>query len=87
MIADALERAGSADREKLREALVGTDIQEGPALITGYQRIKFDEQGQNTFAHGVISQNLDGERQTIWPKANRAGGTTPVWPVPGWSER
>lgn len=87
VIADALERAGSADREKLREALVATDLQEGPALITGYQRIKFDEQGQNTFAHGVISQNLDGERKTIWPKANRASDTAPVWPVPAWSER
>lgn len=87
VIADALERAGSADREKLRDALAETDITSGPALITGYQRIKFDEQGQNTFAHGVISQNLDGERKTIWPKENRAPDTKPVWPVPGWGER
>lgn len=87
VIKDALERAGSADREKLRDALAETDITEGPSLFTGYQRIKFDEHGQNTFAHGVISQNLDGERRAIWPLENRGEGVTPAWPVPKWSER
>lgn len=87
VLKDALERAGSADRDKLRDALAETDITEGPALYTGYQRIKFDEHGQNTFAHGVISQNLDGERRAIWPKANRGEDVKPVWPVPKWSDR
>lgn len=87
VIADALERAKSADRQKLRDALAATDITSGPALFTGYQRIKFDENGQNTFAHGVISENLGGKRQTVWPLENRASGTTPVWPVPAWSQR
>ncbi len=87
VIADALERARSADRQKLRDALAATDISSGPALFTGYQRIKFDEQGQNTYAHGVISQNLDGKRRTVWPPENRMASTKPVWPVPGWSQR
>lgn len=87
VLADALERAGSADREKLRDAIAQSDIQSGPALITGYGRIKFDEQGQNTHAHGVISQNLNGQRRTIWPLENRGSDTKPVWPVPAWSER
>jgi len=87
VIRDALERAGTADREKLRNALAATDITSGPALATGYQRIKFDEQGQNTFAHGVISQNLDGKRRTIWPLENRAPDVKPAWPVPEWSKR
>jgi branched-chain amino acid transport system substrate-binding protein len=87
VIADALERAKSADRQKLRDALATTDITTGPALFTGYRRIKFDEQGQNTFAHGVISQNLDGKRRTVWPLENRVASTKPVWPVPGWSQR
>lgn len=87
VIKDALERAASSDREKLREALAQTDITEGPALFTGYQRIKFDENGQNTFAHGVISQNLNGKRRAIWPIENRADDVTPAWPVPKWSER
>ena len=87
VIADALERAASAEPDAIRDALVKTDIEDGPALITGYNRIKFDENGQNTFAHGVISENLDGERRTIWPKENRGETTAPVWPVPSWSER
>lgn len=87
VIADALERAKTADRQKLRDALATTDITAGPALFPGYQRIKFDEQGQNTFAHGVISQNIDGKRRTVWPLENRIASTKPVWPVPGWSAR
>ncbi|WP_211109637.1 ABC transporter substrate-binding protein [Azospirillum oleiclasticum] len=87
VLADALERSGSTDREKLRDAIAASDIQSGPALITGYGRIKFDEQGQNTHAHGVISQNLNGQRRTIWPLENRGSETKPVWPVPAWSER
>lgn len=87
VIKDALERAASADREKLRESIAATDITSGPALFTGYQRIKFDENGQNTFAHGVISQNLEGKRRAVWPSENRASDTKPVWPVPSWSAR
>lgn len=87
VIKDALERAASADREKLRESIAATDITSGPALFTGYQRIKFDEHGQNTFAHGVISQNLEGKRRAVSPIENRAADTKPVWPVPGWSAR
>ena len=35
----------------------------------------------------VISENIDGKRRTVWPLANRAAGTKPVWPVPGWAQR
>ncbi|MFG1343334.1 ABC transporter substrate-binding protein [Xanthobacter autotrophicus DSM 431] len=87
LIKDVLERAGSADREKIRDALATTDITSGMPLIVGYQRIKFDEQGQNTFGHGVISENIGGERRTVWPAENRAADTKPVWPVPDWSAR
>lgn len=87
LIADAIERAKSSDREKLRVALAETDITSGPALITGYQRIKFDNEGQNTFAHGVISENINGKRHTVWPNDSRAKDTKPVWPVPAWSKR
>ena len=87
VIKDALERAKSADRDKLRDALAATDITAGPALFPGYQRIKFDAAGQNTFAHGVISENIGGKRRTVWPSENRAADTKPVWPVPTWAQR
>jgi branched-chain amino acid transport system substrate-binding protein len=87
VIADALERAKSADRQKLRDALAATDITDGLALFPGWLRIKFDENGQNTYAYGVITENLDGERRTVWPSEKRLPGTKLVWPIPAWSER
>ncbi|WP_254443626.1 ABC transporter substrate-binding protein [Ruegeria atlantica] len=85
--ADAIARAGSAERDAIRDALAATDITEGPALITGYQRVSFDENGQNLDAHGVISQNIAGERLTVWPQENRLESTTPAWPIPSWRDR
>jgi len=84
---DVLERAASKDKTKIRDAFAATEITSGPALITGFQKVIFDENGQNPHAHGVISQNIAGERLTIWPSENRLETTKPVWPVPKWSER
>jgi len=87
VIYDALERSGSTDREKIRDALAKTNITKGPALITGYQKISFDQTGQNVYAHGVVSQNQNGRRVTLWPGANRLPSAKPVWPVPPWNKR
>jgi branched-chain amino acid transport system substrate-binding protein len=87
LIHDALNRSGSTDREKIRNALAKTDITAGPALVTGYQRITFDPKGQNAHAHGVVSQNQKGDRTPLWPQDNRPPGAKPVWPVPSWDQR
>ena len=87
ILRDVLERAASTDREKIRDAMAKTDINNGLALITGYKRITFDDKGQNLHAHGAITQNIGGERRTVWPAANRLPDTKPVWPVPDWSKR
>jgi branched-chain amino acid transport system substrate-binding protein len=87
VIYDALERSGSAEREKIRDALAKTNITSGPALITGYQKISFDKKGQNVNAHGVVSQNQKGRRITLWPIANRFPKAKPIWPVPAWDKR
>ena len=86
-IYDVLQRVGSLDKEKIREAFATTNITSGPALIMGWQKIAFDKDGQNVDAHGVISQNFKGKRTTIWPVANRPKGVKPVWPIPAWNER
>jgi len=86
-IYDVLQRAGSLDKEKIREAFVKTNITSGPALIMGWQKIAFDKDGQNLDAHGCVSQNLKGKRTTIWPVANRPQNLKPVWPVPAWKDR
>ncbi|WP_320172608.1 ABC transporter substrate-binding protein [Maridesulfovibrio sp.] len=86
VLADALERAGSTDPAKLREALAATDLKTGPAAIVSYDAIEFDETGQNKHASPVIVQVNDIgkglERITIWPKSARRSGYTPVFPIP-----
>src|SRR5882724_9899233 len=48
VMADAINRAKSTDGEKIREALVATDMA-GDVTIMPWRRIKFDEMGQNNF--------------------------------------
>jgi branched-chain amino acid transport system substrate-binding protein len=85
---DVFTRAASIDKERVREAFAKTNITSGPATgIMGWQKIAFDQEGQNVDAHGVISQNFKGKRTTIWPVANRPKGIVPVWPIPAWGQR
>ncbi|WP_258358581.1 ABC transporter substrate-binding protein [Moorella sulfitireducens (nom. illeg.)] len=84
VLADALERAGSTDGNKLREALANTDITSGPATFM-YDRIKFDETGQNISAQNVIAQVQGGKPMVVWPDKYKIAD--PKWPVPGWDKR
>lgn len=87
VIADALERAGSTDPEKIRQALAETKITEGPAMILPYDIIEFDEEGQNPHASLIMVQVRDGKRVTVWPESAKNPDYDPVWPVPKWEER
>jgi branched-chain amino acid transport system substrate-binding protein len=97
VVKDALERAGSADRLKLRDALAATDLTEKtckgmmrkvpggsycPAFIQGISRVKFDQTGQNIYSHGMISQNQNGVRIPFSPLECRPKGAKLVWPMP-----
>jgi branched-chain amino acid transport system substrate-binding protein len=86
VIADALERAASLEPAKIRDALAATDLKTGPAAIVAYDSIKFDATGQNENAALAIVQINDLgqglERITVWPKASRRAGYTPVFPMP-----
>jgi branched-chain amino acid transport system substrate-binding protein len=93
----------AAFRKSIRDALAATDITaetakdvltapDGskyyPALVRGVQRIKFDAQGQNTYSHGQISQNIKGIRWPMSPTAVRMSDSPSVaWPVPPWDKR
>jgi branched-chain amino acid transport system substrate-binding protein len=81
------EKAASIDPAVLRKAASEIDISSGPALILGYQRIKFDENGQNTFAHGTISQRQGGKRIVLWPDKNKTPGADVILPIPDWNSR
>ncbi len=84
VLRDALERAGTTDREAVRDALAETEIC-GDENILPYECIRFDDSGQSPEAQLVILQIQDGEHTTVWPEAVAASET--VWPVPAWDER
>jgi branched-chain amino acid transport system substrate-binding protein len=86
VIKDALERAGSLDPVKIRQALADTNLRSGPAMIASYDAIEFDTTGQNKHAALSIVQINDLgnglERITVWPQGARRAGYTPVFPMP-----
>ncbi len=60
---DAFERAGSLDKEKVRDALAATDMQ------TFYGGIKFSEAGNNIAKPMVLRQIQNGEYNVVAPSA------------------
>jgi branched-chain amino acid transport system substrate-binding protein len=78
VMADAVNRAKSTDGDKIREALVGTDIP-GEQTIMPWKRIKFDEMGQNNEADPVLLQYVGGKFVTIAPP--QAAVAEATWPM------
>lgn len=78
LIKEAIERAGSADRHKVNEALHAMDITGGAAQYFPGNRVKFDENGRRVGAALVIAQWQNGEPVTVYP-ADLALAK-PVWP-------
>ena len=80
---DAFERAGSTDKEKVRDALAKTDMQ------TFYGNIKFAETGQNIAKPMVLFQvRCEGdkcENRLVAP--TKWASHELVHPIPKWSER
>lgn len=86
LIADAIDRAGSADPAAVREALAATELEPThPAAIMPGGRLSFDETGWNHNVHPVVVQWQDGKPRTVYPEVDAS--TEPIWPTPPWSER
>ncbi len=62
---DAMTQAGGADGERLRAAMLATDVAEN-TTATGWGA-RFDERGQNTRARPVLTQWQDGRQVTVAP--------------------
>lgn len=73
VLKNALERAGSINREKLRAALSKTELMSGPEMILPSEKLKFDSDGQNEFARLYIVQIQHGEMIPVWPLKYAAG--------------
>lgn len=64
---DAMERAGSLDRDQVRRAVLATDVA-GGAMANGWG-MRFDDKGQNTRAHPALLQWQGGTLVTVGPEA------------------
>ena len=84
ILADAINRAGSADPAAIRDALAATNIS-CDQLIMPWSGIKFDENGQNQAINVLICQVQGGKYVTVWPEEYATADV--VWPYPAWSER
>ncbi len=78
-LADAINRAGSIEPDKIQKALQQTDIP-ASALIMPWEGIKFDAKGQNTKFRGIFIQTIGGKPVTVWPFD--LAQSTLVWPKP-----
>jgi branched-chain amino acid transport system substrate-binding protein len=78
VLAEAIDRAKSTDGQKIREALMATDIP-GEQTIMPWRRVKFDEMGQNNEADPVLLQYVGGKFVTIFPQ--QAAIAEAVWPM------
>jgi branched-chain amino acid transport system substrate-binding protein len=85
VIVDALERAGSIDKHKLRDAIAKTNLKLGDPYIVNPDGVRFGEIGKNLAIRGIMTQVLQGDRFSIWPKQYRV--KSPTWPWPAWEAR
>jgi branched-chain amino acid transport system substrate-binding protein len=77
--ADAFRRAGSLDKDAVRDALAATDLE------TFYGHIKFDETGKSIDKPMVLYQVQDGQYVVVAP--TRWAAAPVRWPTPPWSQR
>ncbi|QHI99707.1 ABC transporter substrate-binding protein [Xylophilus rhododendri] len=80
VLADAIDRAGTVEPGKIREALAATDIP-GDKTIMPWARVKFDAHGQNTFASPVLIQWNKAKFVTVYPF--EVATAKVVWPMNG----
>jgi branched-chain amino acid transport system substrate-binding protein len=81
VLADGLNRAGSTDPAKLREALQATAMPHS-AMIIGYRGVRFDDTGQNIESATYLTQLQGKDYVTIWP--DDAAAAKVQWPMTGW---
>lgn len=79
ILAAAIEKAGTLDTTKIRDAIAATD------MMTVMGKVKFRPNGTLIDPCPVVVQWLAGDRKLVWPKEFRE--TPFVYPIPSWKER
>ena len=76
----AIEKAGTIDPTKVRDALAALD------MMTFYGKIKFDSRGVNVYKPMAVEQyQPDGNKYTVWPQEVAEKGC--LYPMPPWDKR
>jgi branched-chain amino acid transport system substrate-binding protein len=75
----AIERAGSLDPLKVRDALAALDV------VTFYGILKFDSRGINVYKPMAVNQIQKGQLMTVWPLGVQ--NAKPIYPTPDWNKR
>jgi branched-chain amino acid transport system substrate-binding protein len=78
VIAAGLEKAGSSDRTKLRDAISGLSLD---SLVIGNGPIKFDATGQNTASLPVVTQVQGDAAKVVFPAKYAEDKATPSFPA------
>ncbi|MCD6238435.1 MAG: ABC transporter substrate-binding protein [Thermotogae bacterium] len=80
----AIEKAGSTNKEKIREALANIYIPPEKIIMT-WNGVKFDKNGQNILGTPCIVQIQNQTFKTVYPYD--IASSEVVFPIPKWSER
>lgn len=80
LLAEAINRAGSVEGPKVRDAIAATDIP-GTSTIMPWARVKYGADGQNADASPVLLQYLGGKFVTIFP--TEVAIAEAIWPMNG----
>jgi len=81
VLAEAINRAGSTEPDKIQAALKATDLT-ADQLMIGYHGVKFDDTGQNTLASTFLIQLQGKQYVSVWPEALATGKLE--LPMKGW---
>jgi len=87
ILCDALERAASDSREKIREALAATKITDPNKILVPHKAIEFGPDGQNPHAQDVLIQTVNHRHNIVWPPQVTSPDFKVMWPQPTWAEK
>jgi branched-chain amino acid transport system substrate-binding protein len=81
VLADAINRAGSTEPDKIQAALKTTDLKPDQLMI-GYRGVKFDETGQNVLSATYLIQLQGKDYVSVWPESRATAKLE--YPMKGW---
>ena len=80
VLAEAVNRAGSVDSQRIRAALLNMDVP-GRELIMPWSGVRFDTARQNAAAAGVVEQRINGQFRVVFPDELQQDAGAAVWPL------